>query len=145
MKIIIALLASTCLIGAAGAQTTAMQTGLVVSVPAGTSKSDVRIERHIMDMHGKLGITPAEEGAWTAFAQTMRDNATDLDMQIQHRQTGSAKATALDDLNAYAMVAQAHADGVKKLASAFEPVYAAMSDAQKKVADGVFVSHHAAK
>jgi hypothetical protein len=41
-------------------------------------------------------------------------------------------------LNAYADIAQAHANGVKKLAGAFSGLYSVMSDDQKKQADEVF-------
>jgi protein CpxP len=68
----------------------------------------------------------------------MRDNAKDLDAAIDKREANIGAATAIDDLNAYADIAQAHADAVKKLSAAFSPLYAAMSDDQKKVADEVF-------
>src|SRR5579872_4211033 len=57
------------------------------------------VQRRIVDLHTKLGITPAEESLWTAVAQTMRDNANDLDKAIDKRE--NADATAIDDLNAY--------------------------------------------
>jgi protein CpxP len=76
----------------------------------------------------------------------MRENAKELDRAIDKRDTNVASATAIDDLNAYADIVQAHANSVKKLASAFSALYSAMSDAQKKEADEVF-SHrsHEAK
>jgi hypothetical protein len=76
-------------------------------------------------------------GDWP-LAETMRENAIDLDRAIDKREANVASATAIDDLNAYADVAQAHANGVKKLASAFSQLYSVMSDDQKKEADEVF-------
>ena len=103
------------------------------------------VQRRIVDLHAKLGITPAEESLWTAVAQTMRDNANELDKAIDKRE--NADATAIDDLNAYGNVVQAHADGIKKLSAVFSPLYASMSDQQRKVADGVFAQagHHQGK
>ena len=46
--------------------------------------------------------------------------------------------TALDDLRSYEQLAEAHADGTKKLLPRFEALYDNMSDAQKKTADTVF-------
>jgi hypothetical protein len=61
-----------------------------------------------------------------------------MDRAIDKRAEIAASATAIDDLNAYADIVQAHANGVKKLASAFSGLYFVMSDAQKKEADEVF-------
>ena len=49
-----------------------------------------------------------------------------------------SSGTAVDDLNAYAGVVQAHADGIKKLGVAFAPLYSSMSAEQKKLADDAF-------
>jgi len=103
------------------------------------------VQRRIVDLHSKLGITPVEESLWTAVAQTMRDNASQLDTAIDKRE--NADTTAIDDLNAYGNVVQAHADGIKKLSAVFSPLYASMSDQQRKVADVVFAQagHHQGK
>jgi hypothetical protein len=104
----------------------------------GDAKHSAAVEKHIKDMHAKLQITAAEESQWTTVAQAMRDSATELDNAIDKRESMVNTAPALDNLNAYGDIAQAHADGVKKLAAAFSPLYAAMPDDQKKVADDVF-------
>jgi hypothetical protein len=102
------------------------------------AKRDMVVEQHIKDLHGKLKITAAEESQWATVAQTMRDNATELDQAIDKRQAMVGKATAIDNLDAYGDIAQAHLDSVKKLSAAFAPLYASMADDQKKVADDVF-------
>jgi periplasmic protein CpxP/Spy len=48
--------------------------------------------------------------------------------------------TAIQDLQNYQQFAQAHVDGLKNLISAFSTLYNAMPDAQKKVADQVFLT-----
>ena len=83
------------------------------------AKRDAAVEKHIKELHATLKITPAEETQWNEVAQTMRENAQNLDRAIDKRDSNVANATAIDDLNAYADIAQAHANGVKKLASAF--------------------------
>jgi periplasmic protein CpxP/Spy len=89
-------------------------------------------------MRIRLNITPAEESLWNPVADTMRANTAAVDKVVDKRAATLASATAIDVLNAYADVAQAHADSVKKLSAAFAPLYAAMPDAQKKLADEVF-------
>jgi len=49
--------------------------------------------------------------------------------------------SAVDDLRSYQKLADAHADGLKKLVPAFEALYNTMSQDQKKTADAVFAEH----
>ncbi len=139
MKTVIAILASTILIGGAFTQLPARAAGTdAPDASAGAAKRGLAVEKHIQDMHAKLKITPAEESQWTNVAQTMRESAIELDKAIGRRETIVGSAPALDNLNSYGDIAQAHADGVKKLAAAFSPLYASMPDDQKKLADDVF-------
>jgi protein CpxP len=145
MKFIAAVLVSTCVFGVAVAQTPSSAGQNPSAMMKSDAKRDAGVEHHITDLHAKLKITPAEESQWKEVADTMRENAKDLDMAIDKRVAAASSATAIDDLNSYAEIAQAHADGVKKLAKAFSGLYSVMSDDQKKQADDTF-SHrnHAA-
>jgi periplasmic protein CpxP/Spy len=134
MKTMIAVLASVFLISSAFAQS------MAPSASAGDAKRDMKLEMHIKDLHAKLKITPAEETQWAAVAQTMRDSAKELDDAIDKREATINTATAIDNLNAYGDIAQAHTDSVKKLSAAFAPLYASMPDDQKMIADEVFAS-----
>lgn len=131
-----ALFASTLFLGAAYAQSPAPHAADT------TMKSDVQrnqdVEKHIVDLHAQLKITSAEESQWNDVAQAMRDNAKEVEEAIDKR---ADHGTAIDDLNAYGDIVQAHADGIRKLAKVFSSLYASMSDSQKKVADEVFVHH----
>ncbi len=85
-----------------------------------------------------MQITPAQEPQWQAVAAAMRDNAQTTSTLVAER-VGKAKTmTAIDDLHSYEAIADAHAAGVRKLATAFETLYASLSDAQKKIADATF-------
>src|SRR5208282_1496804 len=108
------------------------------SANASDAKHDMKVEKHLKDLHAKLKITPAEETQWAAVAQTMRDSAKELEMAIDKREATINTATAIDNLNAYGDIAQAHTDSVKKLSAAFAPLYASMPDDQKMLADEVF-------
>jgi len=145
MKLIAAVVVSTFMIGAAVAQTSGMSASPPASEGSSASamansdaKRDAAVEKHIKELYVSLKITPVEEAQWEAVAATMRANAKDMDQAIDKRAASATSATAVDDLNSYADIAQAHANGVKKLASAFSGLYSAMSTDQKKEADEVF-------
>jgi hypothetical protein len=99
-----------------------------------------RVEMRIKELHAKLKITPAQEELWNGVTQAMRDDAKTMEALIKARMEKEGTMTAVDDLKSYSEIAQAHADGLKKFIPAFEPLYASMSDAQKKDADKLF--HH---
>jgi protein CpxP len=145
MKIITAALTSAFLITGAYAQAPSSSAAMAPSYGAATAaatKSDAKremaLENHIRDMHAQLGITAVEETQWAAVAQTMRDSAVETDHAIDQREAFVENGSAVDNLNAYGAIAQAHADGVRKLAAAFAPLYVSMSDDQKKAADALF-------
>lgn len=102
------------------------------------ARQDAKLQAHINDLHAKLQITPSEEAQWATVADAMRASANAVDTAIDKREAGLGSATAVDDLVSYEAVAQAHADSVKRLVDAFSPLYASMSDQQKKIADDVF-------
>jgi hypothetical protein len=114
----------------------------LAQTPDPSSSAQSAVTKHINALHSSLKITAAEESQWSTVAATMRANASDLDGAINKRSANAGNATAIDDLNSYADIAQAHADGIKKLATAFSALYAAMPDEQKKVADQVFSQRH---
>ena len=145
MKTITAALTSAFLITGAYAQAPSSSPAVAPSSGASTAamtksdaKRDMAVESHIKDMHAQLQITPAEEPQWAVVAKTMRDSSIQTDKAIDKREALVNSASAVDNLNAYGDIAQAHADGVKKLAAAFAPLYASMSDDQKKAADALF-------
>jgi hypothetical protein len=98
------------------------------------------VETRIKTLHAKLNITPEQEAAWGEVAQAMRDNETTISGYIQERQENAKTLTAIDDLESYQKIAQAHADGLKKVTAACETLYNSMTDEQKKNADVVFGS-----
>jgi len=105
-----------------------------------------RVEARIKTLHDKLGITKDQEAKWGDVAQAMRDNQTTIDQLIQERHQNPANMTAVDDLQSYEKITQAHVDGLQKLIPAFQSLYSDMSDEQKKSADQAFSrfeGHHA--
>lgn len=139
--------AGTRFIGAAALVVTlAIAPGVVLAADkdAHEDRADVRINQ----MHAKLKITSAQEDQWGKVAEAMRADAKNMDTLTQARVARAKDMTAVDDLKSYGEIAEAHADGIKKLTPLFADLYASMSDAQKKEADQLFrhgdhqKSHH---
>jgi len=106
---------------------------------AATETKGETVEQRVTNLHAALKITPEQGTQWNAVAQAMRENAANMDkLAAANRTTAPQSMTAVEDLKTYQKFAQAHVDGLKNLISSFEKLYAAMPDAQKKVADGVF-------
>jgi hypothetical protein len=110
---------------------------------AATATKGETVEQRISTLHAALKITSDEDAKWNAVAQTMRENAASMDKLVaEGRTTAPQNMTAVDDLRMYQKFSQAHVDGLKNLIASFSALYAAMPDAQKKIADGVFESSH---
>ncbi len=105
---------------------------------AQSAKGSVNVENRIQTLHDKLKITADQEDAWVKVAQTMRDNETNIHQLIRERHAHPDSMTAIDDLQSYQKIAQAHADGLQKLTTVFQDLYNSMSDDQKRNADEVF-------
>jgi hypothetical protein len=99
------------------------------------------VEARITSLHARLNITADQEGAWSQVADAMRDNAKSHEDLVKTKQANEATMTAAEDMAAYAEIAQNHADGVKKLAQAFQTLYDGLSADQKKAADEEFRAH----
>ena len=108
---------------------------------ARSGSHDDRVETRIKELHRKLKITAAQESQWNAFAEVMRDNAEAVDAVLKERSENLHAMNAVEDLRSYQRLADAHADGLKKLVPAFEALYNTMSDDQKKNADAEFGKH----
>ena len=96
------------------------------------------VEVRIKELQAKLHITPTQESLWQNVTQVMRDNAQTMDALTQARIDKAKTMTAVDNLQSYSSIVEAHAEGLKKFVPAFEALYASMSDAQKHQADNVF-------
>lgn len=97
-----------------------------------------RVEQRITKMHASLHITPAQQPQWDQFAQVMRDNALRMEQIMQQQAATLGKMSALEQMHAYAQVADEHAKDVRALIPPFQSLYASMSDTQKGAADQMF-------
>jgi periplasmic protein CpxP/Spy len=106
--------------------------------PVPGKNAEERVERRIKELHGQLQITPAEEPQWNEFAQAMRENARDMDQAFVQRAQQFPTMNAVQNMRSYEQLSEEHAQRVQKLVPAFQKLYDAMPDAQKRVADQVF-------
>jgi hypothetical protein len=126
--------------------------GLVACVPAAgarmmqpaaakttkqTATAD-QVETRIKTLHSQLRITPAQEPAFQNVAQVMRDNDNAIKPLREQKAEAIQSATAMDQLNSYAALVDAHAAGVHKFMPAFQTLYDSLSPDQKLAADKAF-------
>lgn len=107
-------------------------------IAATHSDQGARIEGRINDMHTKLKITAAEEDQWAKVADVMRSNAAKMDELNSARAANAKTMNAVEDIQSYGVIVDAHASEIKNFAAAFAPLYTSMSDAQKMEADELF-------
>jgi hypothetical protein len=106
--------------------------------PVAGKNAEERVENRIKELHAQLHITPAEEPQWNQFAEVMRENAREMDQTLVQRAQQFSTMNAIQNLQSYAQLAEAHAQRVQKLVPAFENLYNAMAEQQKQNADQVF-------
>jgi protein CpxP len=97
-----------------------------------------RVEQRIADLHARLQITPSQQALWDPFAQVMRDNAQHMRQAVDDRADKLKIMNASENMLSYGQLAEQHAQDVQRLASAFQPLYAALSPDQQRTADAMF-------
>lgn len=127
-------------------QAPAQATTAAASAPSAEQREarhEARVEQRIKYLHDQLKITSAQEPQWKTFADTMRDNGDTMGRLYRERMA-KHDVSALDDMKQYAELSQANADGAKKLADSFAPLYESFPADQKALADTTFRSwlHH---
>ena len=98
------------------------------------------VEGRIAFLKTELKITDAQQPLWNAVGDAMRANAKDMAAMIPMIQSMMQPSGALPEkLAAREKAMTAHLEALRKLKSAIEPLYAALSDEQKKTADQLMV------
>jgi len=95
-------------------------------------------EARVKHLHDQLKIATDQEAQWNSIAQVMLANASAIASAVKDREHMSKGMTAIDDLKSYGAIVDAHAEGIRKLAAAFAPLYSSMPEDQQKNADAVF-------
>jgi hypothetical protein len=100
------------------------------------------IEEHLSRQRGELGITPAQAGAWTAYADALRKAARDMDgmhRTMMEGATDGAHASPLDRLDRHERMLGVMRDILHGLRPPLAALYAALSPGQKQQADALLM------
>jgi transketolase C-terminal domain/subunit len=105
-----------------------------------------RAEARIAYVKAKLKITQAQEAAFNHYAQVIRDHAAATqkafeDMRARRGQNNGQTMNAIDRVEQRAKMAQLRDQQQQQYLAAFRPLYASLSDDQKKVADDLATPH----
>jgi len=92
------------------------------------------IDAQISQLHQRLAITPAQEGAFAAFANVMRDNAR----AAQGLRPPGPNISAVDGLRLSIQALQLEVTSLQKMLPALQTLYGTLSPQQKATADQVF-------
>jgi hypothetical protein len=74
----------------------------------------------------------------------MRDIAAATEALFTRRAATVATMNAMENMRSYAEIARAYADNTARLATAFDSLYASLSETQKQTADALFREEAAA-
>lgn len=98
-----------------------------------------RIDGRVAFMKAELKITPAQEAQWQVLEKAMRDSAASRkSMREQFKADKDKPKTSVERLKAREKFAVARLEQMKAFNAAYEPLYNAMSEQQRKAADELF-------
>ena len=98
-----------------------------------------RIEGRIAFLRAELHLTGAQAPLFDAVANAMRENDRAMRANFLGPQPRNASMSLLDRLDQRQKRAEAMATATSKLRAAWAPLYASLSDDQKKTADELFM------
>ena len=109
---------------------------------------NARADGRIAFLKAELKITPAQAPAFDAFAGVLRQNAEEMTVAMKKAQEDHAndtvkrRPTALEQLERQADRTKVQAAQSQRYLDAFKPLYAQLSDEQKKTADEILGRGH---
>ena len=95
------------------------------------------IEGRLAFLKAELNITPEQEALWKDYANAVRDNAKTMSGRCTALMgdSGASEKSLPDRLDAQEQFVAARLDALQATNKALKPLYQALSDAQKKLAD----------
>ena len=116
-----------------------MMRNMMTMMSAQSGMMAANVEGRIASLKSELKITDAQTSAWNKFADALRAAGGSMnDMYQQMMQSGPA-ATLPARLDRRETMLSAHLSRVKALKEALDPLYASLSDEQKKIADSMMI------
>jgi hypothetical protein len=95
------------------------------------------IEGRLAFLKAEIKITPEQESLWNDYATAVRANAQAMTPRcaLMMSQAGAKEASLPDRLDVREQFLAAQLDALRATSKALKPLYGALSDAQKQVAD----------
>jgi LTXXQ motif family protein len=95
------------------------------------------IEGRLAFLKAELNITPEQEALWKDYANAVRDNAKTMSGRCTSLMgdSGASEKSLPDRLDAQEQFVAARLDALRATNKALKPLFQALSDAQKKLAD----------
>lgn len=109
----------------------------MMSTQTGMMSADV--EGRIAALKTELKIADAQTPQWHRFAEALRAVAKSMNTMHEQMMQSGITGTLPARLERYEKMASAHLDAMRTLKDALDPLYAALSDEQKKRADGLMI------
>ncbi|HXP76132.1 MAG TPA: Spy/CpxP family protein refolding chaperone [Stellaceae bacterium] len=97
------------------------------------------VEGRLAFLKTELKITDAQMPLWSSFADALRSTAAAMNGMHQQMMQGSMPDTLPARLDLRERMLSAHLEALKSMRAALDPLYAALSDEQKKLADELMV------
>ncbi len=120
-------------------QMMSMMQGMMTMMHAANGMMASHAEERIASLKSELKITEAQSKDWERFADALRANANSMKGMHQEMMGRGAAATLPERIEGQQKMLAARLDSMKAVKKALEPLYAALSDDQKKIADKVMV------
>ena len=99
------------------------------------------IEGQIAFYKTELKITDAQEPLWNAFADALRGNAARLQQAAAKAREAKEAVAVPEQMDRRIAMLTVLLDAMQSMEAAAKPLYAALSDDQKKVADELMAEH----
>jgi len=109
----------------------------MMSAQSGMMSADV--EGRIATLRAELKITDAQTPQWNRFADALRNAGKSMNGMFEQMMQPATSVTLPARFERQEKMLSAHLNSLRTLKDAVEPLYAALSDAQKKLADGLMI------
>jgi hypothetical protein len=110
--------------------------------PISGNASPAQVEAIIRNGHDRLGITPAQEPQYAAFAQTLRQSAAEMQSMMAQRAQNAATATAPEDMRARERILQTRMNYMHRAMAANDALYAVLTPEQRKTFDRMLTGYN---
>ena len=120
-------------------QMMSMMRNMMTMMSAESGMMSSHVEGRIASIKSDLKITAAQTPQWDRFADALRATAKSMNGMYGQRMQAKGAAALPARLDAQSQMLSAHLASLKALRDALDPLYASLSDDQKKRADGLMI------